>query len=72
MPPPLNVMPRSTERESDELKLVTSTMKTKFDKTEEGKYLEWRPAVIKCIHKANTALNRKYLMITRYLDTKKS
>jgi hypothetical protein len=46
MPPPWNVMPRSTERESDELKLVTSTMKTKFDGTEDGKYFEWRPAVI--------------------------
>jgi hypothetical protein len=46
--------------------LVTSTIKTKFEGTEEGKYFEWRPAVIKCIQKANTSLNRKYLMLTRY------
>jgi hypothetical protein len=52
--------------------LVTSTIKTKFEGTEEGKYFEWRPAVIKCIQKANTSLNRKYLMLTRYLDTDKS
>jgi hypothetical protein len=43
-------------------------MKTKFDGTEDGKYFEWRPAVIKCIQKANIALNRKYLMITSNLD----
>jgi hypothetical protein len=72
MPPPWNVMPRSAERESAELKLVTSTIKKKIEGTEEGKYFKWRPAVIECIHKANIALNRKYLMLTRYLDTNKS
>jgi hypothetical protein len=34
MPPPWDVMPRSSEKESDEIKLVQSTMKKKFEGTE--------------------------------------
>jgi hypothetical protein len=59
MPPPWDVMPCSAKRESDKIKLVKSTMKKKFEGTEEGKYFEWRPSVIKCIHKANIALEQE-------------
>jgi hypothetical protein len=72
MPPPWNVMPRSAEKEADEIKLVQNTMNKKFEGTEEGKYFEWRPSVVECIHKANMGLNRKYLMLSKYLDTDKS
>jgi hypothetical protein len=65
-------MPRSAEKEADEIKLVQNTMKKKFEGTEVGKYFEWRPSVIECIHKANMGLNRKYLMLVKYLDTDKN
>jgi hypothetical protein len=67
-----NVLPRNNAKDSEEIKVVDSIFKNKFNRLEDGSYFMWRPEVINTIHTANLSVQRKYMFITKFLDRKEA
>jgi hypothetical protein len=72
LPAPWNVMPRIKAKDSEEIKVIDSIFKNKFNGLEDGSYFMWRPEVIDTIHTANLLVQRKYMFITKFLDRKEA
>jgi hypothetical protein len=72
LPAPWYVMPRNNAKDSEEIKVIDSIFKNKFNKLEDGSYFMWRPEVINTKHTANLWVQRKYMFITKFLDRKEA
>jgi hypothetical protein len=72
LPAPWNVMPRKNAKDSEEIKIIDSIFKNKFNGLEDGSYFMWRPEVINTIHTANLSVQRKNMCITKFLDRKEA
>jgi hypothetical protein len=72
LPVPWNVMPRNNAKDSEEIKVIDSIFKNKFNRLEDGSYFMWRPEDINTIHTANLSVQRKYMFITKFLDRKEA
>jgi hypothetical protein len=68
LPAPWNVMPRKNAKDSEEIKVIDSIFKNKLNGLEDGSYFMWRPEVINTIHTANLSVQRKHMLITKFLD----
>jgi hypothetical protein len=69
---PWNVMPRKNAKDSEEIKVIDSIFKNKFNGLEDGSYFMWRPEVINTIHTANLSVQRKHMFITKFWDKKEA
>jgi hypothetical protein len=69
---PWNVLQRNNAKDSEEVKVIDSIFKNKFNGLEDGSYFMWRPEVINTIHMANLLVRRKYMFITMFLDKKEA
>jgi hypothetical protein len=65
-------MPRKNAKDSEEIKVIDSIFKNKFNGLEDGSYFMWRPEVINTIHTANLSVQRKHMFITKFLDKKEA
>jgi hypothetical protein len=72
LPAPWNVMPRTNAKDSEEIKVIDSIFKNKFNEQDDGSYFMWRPEVMNTIHTANLSVQRKHMFITKFLDRKEA
>jgi hypothetical protein len=72
LPAPWNVMPRTNAKDSEEIKVIDSIFKNKFNGLEDNSYFMWRTEVINTIHTANLSVQRKHMFITKFLDRKET
>jgi hypothetical protein len=59
-------------KDIQEIKIIASIFKNKFNGIDDGSYFMWRPEVINTIHTANLSVLRKYMFITKFLDRKEA
>jgi hypothetical protein len=71
LPEPWNGMPRKNAKDSEEIKVIDSIFKNKFNGLEDGSYFMWRPEVKNTIHTANLLVQRKHMFITNSWTRKK-
>jgi hypothetical protein len=59
-------------KDIQEIKIIASIFKNKFNEIDDGSYFMWRPEVINTIHTANLSVLRKYMFITKFLERSKA
>jgi hypothetical protein len=70
LPASWNVMPRTNTKDSEEIIVINSIFKNKFNGLDDGSYLMWGPEVRNTIQTANILVQRKHMFITKFLNRK--